>query len=252
MKIIYAVSLILASALSTVCLGQGVQSDADLPTYEALREIGGIKIDGKLDESDWVKAQGVPLQFPWEKQTGAKQKTVVKLLWNDANLYVGYDCQDEEITAAHDEHDDPTYKDDCVEIFISPNEQNLDLYYGLEMNCRAVLYDYFYVFKRSLIKKFDMRGVILATDLRGTLNVSGDKDKGWSLEAAIPFKNFSDLTRDVPPKPGSSWRINLNRWDGVEPHRRLSIWSPSGLDGPDPHNPERFGILVFSERKDER
>ncbi len=252
MKIIYAISLILAFVLSAVCLGQEAQSDADLPAYEALREVGGIKIDGKLDEPDWIKAQEIPLQFPWEQQTGAKQKTIVKLLWNDANLYVGYDCQDEEITAAHDQRDDPTYKDDCVEIFISPNQQSLDLYYGLEMNCRAVLYDYFYVFKRSLIKRFDMRGVILATDLRGTLNVPGDKDSGWSLEVAIPFANFSDLTRDIPPRPGSSWRINLNRWDGVEPHRRLSIWSPSGLDGPNPHNPERFGILVFSERKDER
>ncbi len=252
MKIIYAVSLILAFVLSTACLVQEAQADADLPMYEALREAGGIKIDGKLDEPDWVKAQGIPLQFPWEQQTGAKQKTAVKLLWNDVNLYVGYDCQDEEITAAHDQRDDPTYKDDCVEIFISPNQQSLDLYYGLEMNCRAVLYDYFYVFKRSLIKRFDMRGVILATDLRGTLNVSGDRDNGWSLEVAIPFANFSDLTRDIPPRPGSSWRINLNRWDGVEPHRRLSIWSPSGLEVPNPHNPERFGVLVFSERKDEK
>ena len=139
MKIIYAISLILAFVLSAVCLGQEAQSDADLPAYEALREVGGIKIDGKLDEPDWIKAQEIPLQFPWEQQTGAKQKTIVKLLWNDANLYVGYDCQDEEITAAHDQRDDPTYKDDCVEIFISPNQQSLDLYYGLEMNCRAVL-----------------------------------------------------------------------------------------------------------------
>lgn len=250
MKILHITLLMIAYIASTVCAEETAQTDSigDLPKHEAHRAVGHIKIDGRLDDADWSSAGGVTLQFPWDSQTGAKQKTVVKMLWDDDNLYVGYDCQDAEITAVYDARDDPTYEDDCVEIFISPNLQKIDLYYGLEMNCRAVLYDYFYVFKRSLIKKFDMRGVKLATDLRGTLNVSGDGDEGWSLEVAIPFENFRDLTRDIPPKPGSSWRINLNRWDGVEPHRRLSIWSPSGMERPNPHNPERFGILIFSEQ----
>lgn len=251
MRISYITPLIIALAASAFYAEEPAQSDkaGDLPVHEALRVVGRVEIDGRLDEADWSATGGVTLQFPWESQTGAKQKTVVKVLWDDSNLYVGYDCQDTEITAVYDTRDDPTYKDDCVEIFISPNSQKIDLYYGLEMSCRAVLYDYFYVFKRSLIKRFDMRGVKLATDLRGTLSVAGDRDEGWSLEVAIPFENFGDLIRDVPPKPGSSWRINLNRWDGVEPHRRLSIWSPSGMEVPDPHNPERFGILVFSEAK---
>jgi hypothetical protein len=222
-------------------------SSEDLPVYEAVRAVGRIQIDGKIDEDDWSNASAVTLNFPWESQTGAKQKTLARILWDDANLYVSYDCVDTEITAVYDTRDDPTYKDDCVEIFISPNEQKIDLYYGLEMNCRAVLYDYFYVFKRLLIRKFNMTGVKLATSIYGTLNAAVDKDEGWSLEVAIPFENFSDLTRDIPPKSGSSWRINMNRWDGVEPNRRLSIWSPSGMEKPNPHNPDRFGRLIFTE-----
>lgn len=253
MRLLYATILVVALVASAVYAEEALEPGAvvDLPVYEVLRAAGRIEIDGKLDEADWSGRHGITLQFPWEDQTGAKQDTVVKMLWDDRNLYVGYDCQDAEITAVYDTHDDPTYKDDCVEIFISPNQQQIDLYYGLEMNCRAVLYDYFYVFKRSIIKKFDMRGVRLATDLRGTINVPEDKDDGWSLEVAIPFENFKDLARDIPPKPGSSWRINLNRWDGVEPHRRLSMWSPSGLESPNPHNPERFGTLIFSGQKGE-
>ena len=251
MKILHGIILILATLASAVYTVEAAHNNivGDLPRYEALRVVGRIKIDGNMNEIDWLAAHDVTLQFPWEDQTGAKQKTSVKILWDDKNLYVGYDCQDTEITAVYDTRDDPTYKDDCVEIFISPNLQKIDLYYGLEMNCRAVLFDYFYVFKRSIIKRFNTNGVKLATVLRGTLNVSGDEDKGWSLEVAIPFENFGDLTKEVPPKPGSSWRINLNRWNGVDPHRILSIWSPSGLERPDPHNPERFGILVFSERR---
>lgn len=219
----------------------------DLPEYSAFRTVDSIKVDGKLDEAVWGTAHGVELQFPWKDLTGAKQKTVVKLLWDNDNLYVGYSCQDTEITAVLDTRDDPTYRDDCVEIFISPNEQRIDLYYGLEMNCRAVLYDYFRIARGPLLKKLDMIGVKLATDLRGTMNVAGDKDEGWSLEVAIPFENFSDIIKDVPPKPGSSWRVNLNRLDGVEPNRQMSMWSSSKTEKPNFHVPERFGILIFSE-----
>ena len=93
-----------------------------------------------------------------------------------------------------------------------------------------------------------MRQVKLATSLRGTLNVAGDEDEGWSLEVAIPFENFSDLVRNIPPKPGTSWRISLNRLDGVQPHRELSMWSPSGTERPNFHVPDRFGVMVFSEQ----
>ena len=247
MKAVYVTLLIAALSVAAIYAAQPVGDDG-LPIYEAFRASGRLTIDGRLDEADWLAADVITLQFPWESQTGVKQKTTARILWDDDNLYVGYDCQDAEITALYDTRDDPTYRDDCVEIFISPNQQKLYLYYGLEMNCRAVLYDYFYVFKQSIIKRFDMNEVKLATNLRGTLNVSGDTDEGWSLEVAIPFENFGDLINRVPPEPGSSWRVNLNRWDGVEPHRRLSMWSPSGMEKPNPHNPDRFGILVFSEK----
>ena len=239
-------TIALAFAATVFAAEQEMQADtSSLPVYKALRATAPINVDGKLDEADWSAAQAISLQFPWDQQTGAKQKTNVKMLWDDSNLYIGYSCDDNDITAVFDTRDDPTYKDDCVEIFISPNSDKLDLYYGLEMNCRAVLYDYFYVFKRNIIKRFNMKGVKLATQLRGTLNARGDTDQGWDLEVAIPFRNFDDLTKGIPPKPGTSWRVNLNRWDGVRPDRRLSIWSPSGLKQPDPHNPVRFGILEF-------
>src|SRR4030095_2119057 len=94
----------------------------------------------------------------------------------------------------------------------------------------ATLFDYFYAFPRMLLKRMNFSGVQLATHLRGTLNARGDKDDGWTLEAAIPVKNFEELPKQLPPQPGSIWTANLNRWDGTDPNRRLSLWSDSGLD----------------------
>lgn len=225
------------------------QLRADLPPvprYEVKRAQGRITVDGKIDEAAWNNAPVVEFVFPWPNQTGAKQKTRARLLWDDQNLYVGYQADDADVVAHYTERDDPTYKDDCVEIFINPNPKQLDFYYGLEMNARAVMYDYFYAFPKLLIKRLNFTNWQLATFTDGTLNQRGDTDKGWALEVAIPWENFEELTgKRTAPAAGAVWTANLNRWDGVEPDRRLSQWSDSGMVRSDPHWPARFGEIVF-------
>ena len=190
-------------------------------------------------------AAKIELIFPWDSQTGAKQKTTARLLWDASNLYVLYECEDSDITAQHTEHDDPTYLDDAVEIFINPMPSQKDVYYGLEMNARAVLYDYVMYKAQYLFKQFNLQGVKLATYIDGTMNARGDTDKGWNLEVAIPWANFEALSK--PPAPGTVWAANINRWDGTEPNRRMSNWSNPMQPKPNPHAPERFGQLAFVE-----
>jgi hypothetical protein len=214
-----------------------------LPRYEAKRAPSRIAVDGKLDDKAWEAAQAVDLIFPWDSQTGAKQKTTFRILWDDANLYVAYDCEDRDIVAQFTERDDPTYRDDAVEIFINPRPAQTGLYWGLEMNARAVLYDYLMYDSRSVMKRFNLQGVQLATHMRGTLNARGDEDQGWTLEVAIPWVNFEEFSKR--PEPGASWTMNVNRWDGVEPTRRMSNWSDPQQPRPNPHAPARFGQLVF-------
>lgn len=215
-----------------------------IPTYEVHRAKVAPRIDGQLDDAAWKSAQAVTFVFPWTDQTGKKQKTVARLTWDSDNLYVAYECEDEDITAVQTHHDDPTYKDDAVEIFIAPPGVK-NLYLGLEMNARAVLYDYLYPFPQRIMKKYDLPGVRLAVSARGSLNNSSDHDQGWNLEVSIPWRSFSDLTDNPVPRPGDRWIADMNRWDGTEPNRRLSQWSDSGQVKADPHYPDRFGQLLF-------
>ena len=76
------------------------------------------------------------------------------------------------------------------------------------------------------------------------MNDRTDTDKGWSLEAAIPWANFEELSRR-PPVAGTVWKANFNRWDGVRPNRRMSIWSDPQNAESWPHVPSRFGELAF-------
>ena len=226
-----------------VGLASQLLAQAPVPQYQVKRAVGRIVIDGKPDEKAWEAAAPIEFVFPWKFQTGAKQKTTARLLWDDDYLYVAYECQDADIVALRTERDEPTYLDDAVEIFINPKPSQTSVYFGLEMNARGVLYDYLMSDARYAFKRFNMQGVLLATNIRGTLNMRGDQDQGWSLEVAIPWRNFEELA--PRPSAGSTWTANLNRWDGVEPDRCLSVWSDVLQEKPNPHAPARFGKLVF-------
>ncbi|MCI0393217.1 MAG: carbohydrate-binding family 9-like protein [Acidobacteria bacterium] len=216
-----------------------------VPSYQVMTISERIVVDGRLSEKAWSRASPITLIFPWDFQQGKKQRTTVRLLRDKDHLYVGYDCEDTDITASYENRDDPVYKDDCVEIFIRPSEKSYS-YYGLEMNARGVLYDYFYPFPEQHDKNLSLDGVQLKTSLRGTLNRRDDQDDGWSLELAIPFRNFSGSAGAPAPKTGEQWRVQINRWDGTDDAgRRLSMWCHSGLKRAHPHNPERFGRIVF-------
>lgn len=224
--------LVCIPLLCTALLAQG-----PVPVYEVKRATSGVQVDGKLDEAAWKSAPPVDFVFPWESQTGAKQKTQARLTWDDRYLYVAYQCDDSEITTKHTKRDDPTYEDDAVEVFLNPKPSQ-NHYLGLEMNARGVLYDYFYVYPEFLLKRFDLSDVRVAAQPAG---------KGWTLEVAISWGDFEGLSNGKAPARGDVWTANLNRWDGSAPNRRLSQWSNSGLPKPSPHNPQRFGKLVFAD-----
>jgi hypothetical protein len=237
----------LLTGLVIVVAAPLLAAQASVPRYQVVRATTPPTIDGKLEPGEWDRAAAaVTLQFLWDNQTGAKQATRARLLWDAQALYIGFDADDADITAQYLNRDDPTYMDDAVEIFINPNPQQEVVYYGFEMNARGVLYDYLNYNSRTLFKRWDATAVKIATSLRGTLNERGDTDNGWSLEAAIPWANFEELSRR-PPAVGAVWKANINRWDGVRPARRMSIWSDPQNAESWPHVPARFGELVFAD-----
>jgi hypothetical protein len=218
-----------------------------VPEYIVRPANSPINIDGDLSDPAWSQAEVAHLVFPWPQQWGEHQETKVRLLWDKENLYVAFDVADTDITAVHQHRDDPTYKDDAVELFLNPFPDRNE-YVGLEINACAVLYDYLYVYPHKLYANYDLKGVRLAGRREGTLNVSTDRDKGWTIELAIPLVNLVNESDHAPVQDGTVWTMNLARWDGVEPQRVLSLWSDSGASRPTPHVPQRFGRMVFSSK----
>lgn len=68
----------------------------------------------------------------------------------------------------------------------------------------------------------------------------------WYAAARIPLSAVSTS----PVKPGSKWRVNLYRIDGLgaDPQRHFLCWQPTCVENRDPnHVPENFGMLIFGD-----
>ena len=117
---------------------------ADQPVYTVYRTGTPIVIDGRLDEPAWVAAPDVgAFVFPWY-ESGKKEQTVAKMLWDDAHLYVAYICEDAHIWAEHTARDSAVWKDDTVEVFTAPNPDRPQAYFNIEMNVLGIFLDQFH------------------------------------------------------------------------------------------------------------
>jgi hypothetical protein len=79
-----------------------------------------------------------------------------------------------------------------------------------------------------------------AVTVDGTIDKPGDKDKGYTVEVAIPWASFTK-SKNHPPKGGDEWRMNfyaMKNNSGV-------AWSPILGQG-NFHKASRFGRVLWA------
>ena len=220
-----------------------------VPEYTLYRAAAPLAIDGKLDEPEWFAAPSVgEFVFPWW-QSGKKERTSAKLLWDDEYLYLAFVCEDAHITARHTERDGKIPEDDCVELMLTPDADRPHVYFNIEFNVIGGILDNFRPNgpDKPRAPKWDAEGVKLAGSFVGTLNDDTDVDRNWQVEVAIPWRNFTSYAKAVPPRAGAAMRMNLNRHGG-KTNRQYSQWASGGTPKPSFHTPDRFGRVVLSPR----
>lgn len=197
-------------------------------------------IDGRLDDAAW---QSAPWTEPFRRSNRRgrpRQLTRAKLLWDDAHLYVAFEVEDDDIVAPHDQDDAPLYESEVVEIFIDADSDGAT-YDEIEVSPGNRLFDARFRRRRKGMDLAWSSGTRHAVQVDGTVNVRGDRDRGWTAELAIPLDRLSSVPR-LPPQPGDRWRMNLYRLDH-HPGIQGQAFSPV-LTG-DFHHLPRFGTLVF-------
>ena len=220
-------------------------------TYVAYRTEDVLKIDGKLDESSWMKAKDTE---EFEDISGKgfaapKYKTTAKMLWDDDYLYVGAVLEEPNIVANLTQRDTIIYYDNDFEVFIDPDNDGHN-YYEIEVNARNVIFDLVlekpYRVGGDFFLQWDCPGLKSAIHCEGTLNNPKDVDKFWSVEMAIPRQALTSSFNN-PLKAGNVWRINFSRVQWLKKPEENWVWNATGRI--DMHMPDRWGYLLFSDNK---
>ena len=190
-----------------------------------------IVIDGKLDDKAWGAAAGTgPFVDVGSGKPAPADGAVngsAKLAWDDANLYVAFDVKDEDILGFFTDKSQENFwtttgqpklwTKDTVEIMIDPDGDgdNKD-YYELQINPQNkqfhTQYDGYNTPKTEPNGPFGHEDwdpkMKTAVVVKGTMDKAGDKDVGYTVEAAIPWSAFAKAANH-PPKPGDTWRMNF-------------------------------------------
>jgi hypothetical protein len=208
-------------------------------------------IDGVLNEPSWKRAVTTGRFTTWNDKVSAKVETQARVLWDDGKLYIAFECEDPDIAATMKERDGKLWEEhEICEVFIDPGSTGRTYYeFGITpLNTVDDLIIADFGAPRSLAGQmcWDCKGMVTAVKVDGTLNNPSDKDRGWTVEMAMPIVNFSGAPH-LPPKPGDTWRINFYRWENYSGKFELQAWTPTFTPTPDPHLPRRFGILKFAE-----
>jgi len=205
-----------------------------------------IKIDGKLDDAAWQKAQ-IPKDFAvyWQRRP-ARTATKARLLWDNQYLYFSAEMQDSDLYADVKEHNGMIWSNDVFELFFKPAQDQL-AYYEFQVSAANTQLELFFPSRGSggyhRFAPLTKLGVESAVQLQGTLNNWRDKDIGWTVEGRIPLTGFE--ISGSKPRAGAKWRFALCRYDYSAAFDRPELSSTAPLTQSDFHRYEDYGELVF-------
>jgi hypothetical protein len=231
--------------------------------YLCPKATGSVTIDGKLDDAAWAAA-------PWTEEFvdiegDAKPKprfrSRAKMLWDDENFYVAAEMEEPHVWGTLTKHDSVIFHDPAFEVFIDPDGDSHE-YYEFEMNALNTGWDLFlpkpYKDGGKADDGWEIPGLKTAVHVRGTLNGPADKDDGWSVEIAFPWRVLAvRANRPAPPREGDQWQVGFSRveWEIQIANGKYEkvpkvpennwVWSAQGVV--DMHRPERWGCVQFAK-----
>ena len=202
------------------------------PVLRAARIPDDFEPDGTLSNPAWAKA--TPARLEYQSNTAsarAELSTIVRALWSDQFLYLGYECPYTELTVFSPKQDEERlglWDRDVVEAFIGTDESP-NRYTEFEWAPNGESLD--------LTLDLPKRDFAWSSGMESAVKID-EGAKVWRVEVRIPIKA---LTSGAAPAKGTRWRLNLFRHDTAA---RAGLAFRPTLK-PSFHAPERFGWLEF-------
>lgn len=188
----------------------------------------GPNMKGDLSDPLWGQGAELTGFSSILSDKSVSQQTVVHLLYDSKNLYIGVDAREsnpDAIVARFSGITFDTWRDDSIEIFLDAiNARNVHYHF-----CINSIGGYL---REKLLSQCDPGP---AWNCKPTIK-TGRGSNGWTLEMAVPF---SDL--GIKPSEGLVWGMNIGR-SRKAVAEEYSTWntSPNGFD-----QPYYFGQVAF-------
>lgn len=197
-------------------------------------------IDGVLSESLWEEERTTLVDSrhgePWDGNAG-----FVVIAWDDDFLYAAASFVDRDVWSTMHDHDDPLWKEEVFELFVFGSAP-ATRYLELQLSPRGVTFDAKFAAHRKGEPAWDSAWRT-AVDLRGTLDNRKDRDKGWSVEVAVPWTEICEHTAtSCPPEPGATLRVNAFRFERPRKGKTVGLaLSPTRV--PDFHAADNAAVV---------
>ena len=203
-----------------------------------IKKTANFDVSGNGSAAEWNNTDWIPLQ---KRKGEADYATRAKLLYSDTGIYGLFSCNDQKITATLKEDFANLWTEDVIEIFFWTDE-SVPLYFEYELS--PLNYEL-----AILVPNMDGRFLGWKPwqyegdrKTRHATSIVGGKSRPseWLAEFFIPFSLLQPL-RNVPPKKGDQWRMNMYRIDYDKQYTSWS-WKPVQKNF---HDYEKFGRIVF-------
>jgi hypothetical protein len=219
-----------------------------------------IRIDGRLDDRAWRSAAWteVFVDIAGTAKPRPRFRTRARMLWDEVYFYIAAELQEPHVWATLTEHDSVIFRDNDFEVFLNPSGDGRN-YFEFEINALNTGWDLFlpkpYREKGKADNSWEIPGLKTAVAIQGTLNNPADRDRGWTVEIAMPWAAFASRAPVRPPIAGEEWRVNFSRVEWrteIRDGRYVKlpgekednwVWSPQGEV--DMHIPSRWGYVRF-------
>jgi hypothetical protein len=220
--------------------------EGDIVTRQAIcrRAAQPPILDGKLDDPCWQKAAVIDhFASFWTKTP--RDGTFAYLVWDDDALYYAASMVDAELRSFGTTRNDTLWEGDVFELFFKPSALKPE-YFEFQANPRAVVFEMAFPRRGGnplAFKTAPALGSKAVVALEGTLDHTGDRDRGWSVEGRIPWSAFAPA--GGKPNAGDEWFFALCRYDYGADGTRPVLMSSAPLSEPQFHRYEDYGKLRF-------
>ena len=198
----------------------------------------------------WKGANVLDVSHYLPQSSDHRPVTQVKLLHDDASVYVLFRVIDRYVRAVRTAYQSDVWNDSCVEWFVRPKPGKG--YFNFEINCIGTLHVHYVedparvngtLKKSTPVPEETARLLVIQTSVTSVVDPEIPGPLEWYAGLTAPLSFFEPFVGPIGIMAGQTWRANFNKCGDQTSHPTWATWNP--VSEPNFHRPDEFGEISF-------